>query len=193
MQPLEKAVILSGKTNRNVLFLAPGSGHGLLAPHSKQWIIKPENMNKKFIFIFLGACLSLSLPAQSQTTDEILDNFFKKYEEGKPVEALDGLYALNPEEWLNRIKDNIENLKTQFSDLERLVGAYHGKEKLIEESLGQNYKIIIYLAKFDRQPVRFTFQFYRPEEDWRLYGFSYDFDLDDDFEENVKLKLMNKN
>ena len=44
-----------------------------------------------------------------------------------------------------------------------------------------------YLVKYDRQPIRFTFQFYKPNKEWRIHSFKYDGNIDDEIEEAAKL------
>jgi hypothetical protein len=74
-----------------------------------------------------------------------------------------------------------------------LVGDFHGYELLASDEVGNCYKIYIYVAKFDRQPIRIQFDFYKPEDKWIVQGFTYDYDLDDDFESVVKSQIFKNN
>ncbi|PHN07853.1 hypothetical protein [Flavilitoribacter nigricans] len=142
--------------------------------------------------ISLGLLFLIASPrAMSQKTpDELIRDFFALYEENKPAEAIDLLYSTNSEEWLEQIQDNINQVKSKFQDLQQIVGTYYGHEKLNDADLGSCFKTIIYLVKYDRQPIRFIFQYYKPQKDWRLYGFSYDDNILDDHEELLKQKLV---
>lgn len=146
----------------------------------------------RYYTFFLLFCLLGPGPlwAQNPDTDQLIKSFFDVYEMNKPGEAIDLLYSTNSEEWLQQIQESINNVKEKFQDLPAIVGAYHGHEKLNEETLGSCFKTIIYLVKYDRQPIRFTFQYYKPQDKWRLYGFSYDDDLLDDHEQLIKQKLV---
>lgn len=44
-----------------------------------------------------------------------------------------------------------------------------------------------YLLRYDRQLIRFTFQFYKPDKEWMLYSLSFDVTLDDEVEEAAKM------
>lgn len=146
---------------------------------------------KNYTFFLLFCLLGPSaLWGQNPDTDQLIKSFFDVYEKNRPGEAIDLLYSTNSEEWLQQIQESIDNVKAKFQGLPAIVGAYHGYEKLNEETLGSCFKTIIYLVKYDRQPIRFTFQYYKPQDQWRLYGFSYDDDLLDDHEQLIKQKLV---
>jgi hypothetical protein len=134
-------------------------------------------MKNYTLFLFFCLLGIAPLAAQSSNTDELIEDFFELYEQDKPGEAIDLLYSTNSEEWLRQIQESIDQVKANFKDLPKIVGSYYGYEKLQEDDLGSCFKTIIYLVKYDRQPIRFTFQYYKPQTEWRLYGFSYDDDL----------------
>ena len=46
--------------------------------------------------------------------------------------------------------------------------------------------------KFDRQPLRITFKFYKPDTKWRLFAFQFDDDFDNDFEKALIWKYSMK-
>ncbi|WP_209405780.1 hypothetical protein [Pseudozobellia sp. WGM2] len=50
-----------------------------------------------------------------------------------------------------------------------------------------------YLVKFDRQPIRFTFQFYKPYNQWRTHRFKYDGNVDEEIEESAKVYYLDLN
>ena len=39
---------------------------------------------------------------------------------------------------------------------------------------------VTYIVTYDRQPLRFEFQFFKVNDGWRVYSFSFDDDLDDE-------------
>jgi len=43
------------------------------------------------------------------------------------------------------------------------------------------------LLRYDRQPIRFTFEFYKPDKEWVLFAISFDATLDDEVEEAAKV------
>ena len=122
--------------------------------------------------------------------NKIVETFWTDYETISAEETIDKLYQNSP--WIKKAEDEITQLKSQFSDLQNLLGKYYDKELLIKKEIGESYAIYIYMAKFDRQPMRFKFEFYKPDKEWNLHSFSYDFDLDDDFETMTIQEFLNQ-
>ncbi|WP_439183650.1 hypothetical protein [Carboxylicivirga taeanensis] len=142
----------------------------------------------KTTFLILSL-LVFSVNTFSQDTPEkIIEDFFTTYGKNKPDKAIDNLYTYSP--WLNSEADVVIKLKTQFRDLKQLVGEYNGYQLLTKKSLGDCFELYVFLVKYDRQPFRFTFEFYKPKDKWITYSFSYDYDLDDDLEEAAKFDLL---
>ena len=140
--------------------------------------------------ITLAVCCVWTLTCQAQQSPEkMIDRFFKEYVDLGPQDALDNIYSTMP--WVERVRDDVDQLKMQFGGLQNIVGNYYGHELIANKDLADSFSIFTYLVRFDRQPIRFTFQFYRPDKDWGLYGFSYDDNLDDELEEAVRLHYMN--
>ena len=150
-------------------------------------------MNRKIKLLTLLVVTVLStnhLTAQT-TTEEITSKFFERYEKS-PQKAVDYIFGTN--KWMiERNKDGVENVKTQLSSFIGLVGEYYGYEKITEKSVGKSYKLVSYMIKYDRQPVRFTFVFYRPKDKWQVQNFQYDDNLDDELEESGKVYRLKEN
>ena len=149
-------------------------------------------MNLKILTVGLILILSnFNLNAQDNQ-EIIIQDFFKNYESKGAGVAVDKLYATNP--WTSRIQDAINNVKTQLERFnEDLVGKYHGYEKLTTKKLGQSYVLYSYFIKFDRQFMRLTFQFYKPDSEWRLASFQFDDSFDEEIEEAAKLYYLDLN
>lgn len=123
---------------------------------------------------------------------EIVTKFFNAYEKDGASMALDNLYATN--KWMQRATDAFTNLKSQLNGLnEDYVGQYYGYELIGEKKLANSYMLLSYLVKFDRQPIRYTFQFYKPNDKWVIYSFKFDANIDDEIEESAKLHHLNAN
>jgi len=136
--------------------------------------------------VFTGLLSLLTLLALGQDTPEqMIKTFFQDYQTKTPEVTLDNLYAHMP--WADRVSDALENMKTQFSGLKNLVGDYIGYDLITKKDLVNRFIIYTYLVRFDRQPVRFTFKFYKPKDKWDLYGFAYDDSLGDELEEATKV------
>ncbi len=131
-----------------------------------------------------------TLTGIAQTSPEqMVETFFVNYEKDGASIALDNLYSTN--KWMSRAKDAIENLKNQLEGLnEDFVGKYYGYELIVEKRLSESYVLLSYLVKYERQPIRFTFQFYKPNDVWLIYSFQFDGDIDEEIEEAAKLNHL---
>lgn len=149
------------------------------------------NRKIKLSAVLLVVFLSSNILKAQVTTEEITDKFFNIYEKS-PLKAIDYVFGTN--KWMiDRNKDGIENVKTQLTSFLGLVGEYYGHEKITEKSVGKSYKLISYMVKYDRQPVRFTFVFYKPKDKWQVQNFQYDDNLDDELEESGKVYRLKEN
>lgn len=80
---------------------------------------------------------------------------------------------------------NLERAKKQFIEHTRSLGKLHGCEKLSHRKLRNRYEIAQYFCLYERTPIRVQFDFYRPNEDWKLTGFRFDAKIDDLIEGDV--------
>jgi len=94
---------------------------------------------------------------------------------------------------IERNKDGIDNIKTQLTSFLGLVGEYYGYELITEKSVGKSFKLVSYMVKYDRQPMRFTFVFYKPKDKWQVQNFQYDDNLDVELEESGKVYRLKEN
>jgi hypothetical protein len=157
-----------------------------------------RNFNRSFLLAGVICCYSLC--AKAQTTAKpadaaataakpavvvkgaagIVDNFFKKYKDDGTAPAIDYLFETNK---LFTNTAQITLLKSKMDSLRQSVGKYLGKELIVQKSASNSLIFYSYLVKFENQPVRFTFMFYKPQNDWVLYRFKYDDQLDGELEE----------
>lgn len=138
---------------------------------------------KKLLFIVLIS-ISGNLFAQSEPQN-LLNIFFKAYEKdaGKAVKEL---YATN--KWTERAKDDIEKIVGIVNGFtESYMGKYNEYEIITTKKFSESFMLYSYLVKYDRQPIRFIFKFYKPSDKWVLYSFSLDDNLDDEIQEAAKL------
>ncbi len=66
------------------------------------------------------------------------------------------------------------------------MGEYRGYAMLGTKDLLADLVIHDYFVKYDRQPLRFRFIFYRADKQWVLYAFYFDDSLDEELKELVK-------
>lgn len=119
---------------------------------------------------------------------EIVDEFFKIYGSSEIDSSIDFLFSTNP--WMERVTDSLENLKSQLRSLENMLGEYYGYNLMAEKALGNSLLGFSYIAKFDRQPIRFIFVFYKAQDKWKIQKLNFDMDLDDELAEFVKQNMF---
>jgi hypothetical protein len=147
-----------------------------------------RNFYQKVALVIPFFLLTLTGIAQN-TPKEIAEYFFKDYKANGASAALDDLYSTN--KWMSRATDAISNLKSQLEGLnEDYVGKYYGYELITEKHLAGSYVLLSYLVKYDRQPIRFIFQFYKPNDKWVIYSFQFDGNIDDEIVESAKLYYL---
>ncbi|MEO0471858.1 MAG: hypothetical protein AAF206_19690 [Bacteroidota bacterium] len=134
---------------------------------------------KKLLILTLSL-LSMQLMFAQESEQEILDEFFKLYN-SNTSEAIDYIYSSN--KWIDNEGEAVQNIKTKLNELQPLLGTYYGGEFVHKGQLGESFVTYIYLAKYERQPLRFTFEFYKADDTWITYSFKFDDSFDDDLEE----------
>jgi len=143
---------------------------------------------KKLLFIVFVTIISLSSSGQGAPED-LLNDFFDEYTKN-PSKAVDDIYATNP--WSTRIKDGIESLKKEVNSYTiDYMGKYYGHELITKKQFSESFVLISYMLKYDRQPIRFTFKLYKPDNKWTLFAFDIDGNLDDEIGEAAKLYYLN--
>ncbi|RTQ52560.1 hypothetical protein EJV47_05990 [Hymenobacter gummosus] len=142
----------------------------------------------KLLFTFLFLLFSTTLAQAQDTPDSLIDKFFKEYSKS-PVQAVENLYSTNP--WVSRKKDAVENLKGEIGKLTPdYVGKFYGYEPIVTRKIANSFVLRSYLIKYDRQPLRFTFEFYKANDKWFLFSFKFDTKIDDEIEEAAKLNYQ---
>ena len=141
----------------------------------------------KKLLIVLLFLTTVNLFAQSNPQD-LIDTFFTTYEKdaGKAVKEL---YETN--KWTERVKDDIDKvIGTVNGFTESYMGKYYGYEIITKKKFAESFELYSYLIKYDRQPIRFIFKFYKPNDKWVLYSYALDDSLDDEIQEAAKLYYL---
>ncbi len=142
----------------------------------------------KIVFFILMFSATGILFAQS-SPQSLINDFFETYEKdaGKAVKDL---YSTNI--WTERIKDDIDKIiGTVNGFTESYMGKYYGYELITSKKFAESFILYSYLVKYDRQPLRFIFKFYKPNDKWVLYSYALDDSLDDEIQEAAKLYYLN--
>ncbi|MBK8328616.1 MAG: hypothetical protein IPL09_03875 [Bacteroidetes bacterium] len=141
-------------------------------------------MKKLFLSI---ALIFISLFAFSQNSPEqITDKFFQDIVKETPDKTIDNLYLNMP--WASNIKTELDKLKTQFTSLQTYFGKYCGNTFIAKKDIGGVFMIYSYIIRYERQPVRCTFKFYKPKDVFLVYSFSYDMSLEEELDATLKLQ-----
>lgn len=142
----------------------------------------------KQILLVLMVMISSSVCSQS-SPQMLIDSFFETYK-SDPGKAVKDLYDTN--RWNERIKDKIDQIVGTVNGFtESYMGKYYGRELITTKKFSESFVLYSYLVKYDRQPIRFIFKFYKPNDKWLLYSYSLDDSLDDEIQEAAKLYYLN--
>lgn len=132
----------------------------------------------KYLSLVILFFVSISTHASEYTKE--IDDFFDLYKKGKIDKAVDSIYKTNS--YVASIPDQIKNVKTQMGAIEGLVGNLHALELVDTYEVGTSLVHVTYLGIYDRQPVKFEFQFFKLKDGWRIFAFSFDADVFDKIE-----------
>lgn len=133
--------------------------------------------------------LTYCVCAQS-SPDKLTTEFFAKYKSDTDS-AFNFIFSTN--KWMGENKDGTEKVKFQLREFANLMGEYIGYEKLTEQYLGESLNVAVYLVKYERQPLRFIFKYYKAKEEWVLFNLKFDENIDEELEELMKFNYLIKN
>ncbi|RLD48222.1 MAG: hypothetical protein DRI94_12850 [Bacteroidetes bacterium] len=125
----------------------------------------------KYFLIIILSTLSLFLKAQN-SYDSIPKIFFNIFEQKGSDAAIDYIYATN-----KYISGNLTanlKVKTELKKVTLMLGKYHGIDIIDTQFISTSYIRLSYLAKFDRQPLKFNFTMYRSDKKWQLQQLRFD-------------------
>ena len=135
------------------------------------------------LIIFTTTCFAEVTPYQKD-----VDAFFKSLEANKPTQAINDLFKSNP--WIKNNPESIKQLELKFESVVSMIGKYCGYDYLCETTIKDRIAHITYFAYYERQPIKLTFTFYKPEDVWQLQSFSFYDDFMKEIKEMSKHKLQ---
>lgn len=138
---------------------------------------------RKLLYLVLIILITFITELNAQSSEQGITTEFFRVFQNEPMKAMD--YAFSTNKWMEKNIDGTESLKTKFKDLLPLIGDYYGYELITEKSIGKNLISISYMLKYEREPVRFIFVLYKPNEIWQLQNLKWDVKLDDEIKESV--------
>lgn len=113
----------------------------------------------------------------SKSPEDYVNIFFDLYRNRSPVAAADYIFANNP--YIFEKQESVQDLKTKIGNLEKMLGKERGFFLVQNRDFEDTIRVISYIVKYDRQPLRFIFVFYKPADRWLTYQFNFDNAMDD--------------
>lgn len=143
-------------------------------------------MKRTFQIILLLFC---GLSYSQASSDEIIKTFFTDYSKN-PSKAVEKIYQTNV--WTMRLADGIEEMKNEVNKFTvDYIGKYYGNELIVKKQLSDSFVLYSYMLKYERQPIRFIFKLYKPNDKWILFSLKIDDSLDDEIEQSAKIYNLN--
>lgn len=139
--------------------------------------------------VFLFVCAG-KVKAQGQTPSDISKKFFELYAT-KPMDAIDQLFADVKKN--KQVNDDITAIKKNLKVTIDQDGDYYGYEPITEKNVGTTLKLLSYMVKYDKQPVRFVFIYYKPKDVWKIYTFQFNTNLDEELTNAAGVDLLKEN
>jgi hypothetical protein len=141
-----------------------------------------------FFLLLILLCATNSYSQKLSDTKQIISTFFDKYEKKSSADALDFLFSSN-----KYIKsEEISPLKKRIKQYQGLLGEYSGYELLIKQDVGKSIVVYSYIIKYDRQPLRFIFTFYKANNKWKIFNFMISDEFITEIEKEVIKLSYNK-
>jgi cell division protein YceG involved in septum cleavage len=142
------------------------------------------------IVIILTAPLSACSPfsQSNQETQKMVDEFFQIYRNSQK-DAVVTLLSKN--KWV--ASDDMDKLVGQLDEMAVAIGKYQGYEKISEATYGKSILQYIYIAKYERQALKFIFRFYKPADQWQFQSFNYELDFTNELDEAGKAYRLPEN
>jgi hypothetical protein len=139
-------------------------------------------------FLFLS-CQGESMDSKSQELPEqMVINFFDIFSKKGVTESFDYLFSTS--EW---IKDENDNLKNRITEIHSKMGTFRGFEVISKAKMGESLILYSTLVKYDRQPIRFNFLFYKASSNWQLQDFRFDDELAEELLEATRAYRLKEN
>ena len=145
---------------------------------------------KWLVLILIFTSISCT-KTKNHESENVIAEFFKVYEQAGVNDAVDYLFKTN--DWINHNDSSVIDLKRQLTSLLSDLGPYHGYEVVAKRSLGADYCLFSVLAKYERQPLRFTFIIYTINGNSKLQKFKYDVDYDYELEKASEAYFLKEN
>jgi len=123
----------------------------------------------------------------AKTPAEFSKEFFDLYST-KPMDAIDYIFAQQKvtRDMKNDIVDIKRNLKMTIAE----IGNYDGYELITEKDVNNTLRLMSYIVKYDKSPIRITLIYYKPKDVWSFYTFQYNTNLENELTNSAVLENL---
>lgn len=137
-------------------------------------------MKRLLLLLFLTG---QALHSQEILPEKIIQNFFVLYTERGSDNAIDYLFSNNPAIYSRA--DSVHSLKKTFQNIEKFIGPYKSYRIAYFQNVEDILQVFIVIVRFEKQPLRYLFVFYKPENKWITYRFEIDTKYPDNFVDRI--------
>src|SRR4051812_4722939 len=130
------------------------------------------------LLFFLFSC-SREKDVPVEEINSFVNPFFETYRISGPKEAVSKLLGSN--KYISQ--SVVDTVGVRLERLAKGFGKFQGTDKVSTRHYGESIVEITYLVNYDKQPMRFKFQFYQPGTGWRLQNFMYESEFMDDLKD----------
>ncbi len=128
--------------------------------------------NKSFLIVLLLSMVftcSYSIVSAQNTPEEMSDKFFKLYVEKGVDASVD--YLMSTNKWLKKDSTRIISIKMQLKKGAAIMGQFYGYELIDKRNYSESLITYDYMMKYDMQPIKITFFYYKPKDVWQIQTF----------------------
>lgn len=119
-----------------------------------------------------------SQPVQAPLTPEQFSKKFFDMYSTRPIDAIDYIFA--QQKMTRDLKNDLTEIKRNLKNTINVLGNYDGYELITEKSINDSFKLMSYMVKYDKSPMRFIFIYYKPKDVWNVFTFQYNANLEDE-------------
>jgi hypothetical protein len=83
--------------------------------------------------------------------------------------------------------NSLVKLIAKIDTTRSVIGAYTGKDLIVQRKASNSLVLYSYLVKHQNQPLRFTFMFYKPKNEWAIYRLYFDDSISSELEQSAKI------
>ena len=142
-----------------------------------------------FVLFITFFIVTTSKAEEAPYISEKVDTFFINLK-NNPDDVIDNYFGDSV--FAKENQDTIRKIKAKLSGVLSQIGKYHKSELIIRRHLLNRYISIKYLAMFDRQPLTFQFEFYKPNKKWKIQGLTFNSNIDDLLDEAINYGIIKK-